>query len=125
MLKSFEFTPASTSITLQIQLNTKTEEYILRLDKDYPYTSPQIFYIQEGRKSELGYCKDLFGNMLGNQQWGPSLTLPTFVENLPKLANEVRRMERIQWKYHDKSEYLSEELVKSNMRLFKIKEYKW
>ena len=58
----------------------------MRLDKDYPYTSPQIFYVQDPRKSEIGYCKDLFGNLLGEQQWGPSFTLPSFIQSLPKLA---------------------------------------
>lgn len=34
-------------------------------------------------------------------------------------------MGRVEWKYHDKSEYASEELVKANMKLFKIQEFKW
>lgn len=56
------------------------------MDREYPFNPPQIFYNINPNKSEYGYCKDLLNHILKNQLWGPSLTLPTFLEKLPMLA---------------------------------------
>lgn len=58
---------------------------ILRLDNEYPFNPPQLFYNGEAFPA-LRNCKDLLCELLKNHPWGPSLTLPNFIEQIPQLA---------------------------------------
>lgn len=57
-----------------------------RIDHEYPFNQPQIMYLPESGTSSYAYCKDLLSNILKNQAWGPSFTLPLFLQSLPELA---------------------------------------
>lgn len=60
----------------------------LRIDSEYPFGHPQLHSLDKGNPA-IAEAKDLLGVLLDNQNWGPSMMLSRFVEDLPILVQKI------------------------------------
>lgn len=100
-------------------------QFELRIDTEYPFGHPQLHSLDK-TNGAIAEAKDLLGLLLENQNWGPSIMLSKFVEELPVL---VQRIEGAGGKplgrYWEGEEYDGSELPEKGLALFKASEDTW
>jgi len=63
-------------------------QFELRIDTEYPFGHPQLHSLDK-QNGAISEAKDLLGVLLESQNWGPSIMLSRFVEELPILVHKI------------------------------------